>query len=127
MRCKTRRVNMSSYKEPCMHCGTLVDRDIRFCPKCGSHSPFGHLCFSCLRPISKDDERCAGCGRSLYINCPNCGQPTFADETCEQCGKSLMVPCINKRCGTMQFFQNQTCTNCGKSIKTKLGKKKRWL
>jgi len=103
-----------------MHCGTLVDRDARFCPTCGSRSPFAYLCPSCLREVKKGQEMlCAGCGRSLYITCPICGRRTFVQERCESCGANLMIRCPNKRCGVEQFFENTKCTACGKPIKDK--------
>ena len=113
---------MASYKQTCIHCGTLIDRDVRFCPTCGSQSPFGYLCPSCLRPIAPGQPLCAGCGRPLYVSCPHCGEPTFVGERCDRCGQSLMVRCENKRCGALQFFLNQRCTVCGKKCKAKLGK-----
>jgi RNA polymerase subunit RPABC4/transcription elongation factor Spt4 len=108
---------MATYKQPCVHCGMLIDRDARFCPNCASRSPFGYLCPTCLHPIEKGQRVCPGCGRSLYIECPHCSEQTFVDERCEICGKSLLVQCGNKRCGEMQFFQNTKCTACGKKIK----------
>jgi len=108
---------MATYKQPCIHCNTLVDRDARFCPACGSHNPFGYQCPSCLRDIGKDQRVCAGCGRPLYIPCPVCGELTFVQETCEACGASLMKQCNNKRCGVLQFFENTKCTVCGKKLK----------
>ena len=68
---------MASYKQTCIHCGMLVDRDVRVCSACGSRSPFGYLCPSCLRPVEKGQPLCAGCGRPLYVACPFCGKPTF--------------------------------------------------
>lgn len=108
---------MAFYKKPCIHCGALIDRDDRFCPKCGSRNPFGYQCPSCMRPIYKENQVCEGCGRPLYIKCPHCGGRTFIQDTCESCGNSLMVQCSNPRCGEMQFFQNTKCTACGKKIK----------
>ncbi len=108
---------MASYKQPCIHCGTLIERDSHFCPTCGSHSPFGYLCPTCLKPIQKNQKVCSGCGRPLYVACPACGKLTFVQETCEQCGKSLMIHCQNRRCQALQFFENRKCTACGKLIK----------
>ncbi len=108
---------MAFYKQPCIHCGVLVDRDARFCPKCGSDSPFGYHCPACLREISRDDAVCAGCGRQLTIPCPKCGEKTFVESKCDQCGADLTVLCPNKRCGQKQFFQNEKCTACGTKLK----------
>jgi predicted amidophosphoribosyltransferase len=115
---------MAFYKQPCIHCGAYIDRDARFCSACGSHSPFGYLCPTCLRPVEKSQRLCAGCGRPLYVACPVCGGQTFVQEKCEQCGGSLMVKCQNSRCGAWQFFENTKCTACGAKIKhPKSGKK----
>ena len=96
---------MAFYKKPCMHCGQLIDADSRFCTKCGSHSPFCYSCPTCLREIQKGDAVCPGCGRTLYIFCPHCGERTFVQETCEKCAKSLMVPCSNARGLQLRVFQ----------------------
>lgn len=108
---------MASYKQPCIHCGTYIEPDSRFCPSCQSGSPFGYLCPTCLRTIEKGQPICSACGRPLYVYCPTCGQRTFVQEKCEQCGGTLMVRCQNPRCGVLQFFENQKCTACGKKIK----------
>ncbi len=114
---------MATYKQPCIHCGEFVERDSRLCPKCGSRSPFGYHCPTCLREIKKDQPACSGCGRSLTVTCPTCGQSTFADERCEKCSAGLMIHCTNSRCGELQFFENKKCTVCGKKIKRGMGGK----
>ena len=109
---------MVTYKQPCIHCGEMVERDARLCPRCASHSPFGYQCPACLRPIERGDAVCSGCGRPLMTTCPYCGMGTFIGaEKCDQCGQSLMVVCENKRCENLQFFENTKCTVCGKPIK----------
>ncbi len=108
---------MAVYKVPCRHCGTLIARDSRFCPKCGSRAPFMDLCPTCLREVGREDAVCPGCGRPLYVACPNCGKQTFAGERCDVCGASLLKKCPNPLCGEMQFFENSRCTACGKSFK----------
>ena len=108
---------MASYKVPCVHCGLLAERDARFCPGCGSASPFSYLCPACLRVVKREERVCAGCGRQLSVTCPHCSQTTFAQERCERCGQSLTIPCPNPRCGVQQFFENTKCTACGKKLK----------
>lgn len=110
---------MASYKQTCIYCGFLIDSDSRYCVKCGNRSPFAILCPSCLREVSKTDLLCAGCGRTLTIQCPKCGKETFISDKCEGCNASLMVSCANKRCGEMVFFQNTHCTACGKKVDTR--------
>lgn len=111
---------MAFYKQPCMHCGQLIDSDSRLCTKCGSRSPFCYSCPTCLREVRKGDAVCPGCGRLLYIICPHCGGQTFVQDTCEQCRQSLMVLCSNHRCMQPQFFQNIKCTACGKKLKNRI-------
>lgn len=110
---------MAVYKQPCIHCGTLIERFAKYCQACGSSSPFGYVCPSCRTPIEKCQNVCSGCGKELYVLCPYCNQKTFVQDRCEQCAQSLMVTCTNKRCGEQQFFQNVKCTACGKKIKNK--------
>ena len=109
---------MATYKQPCIHCGELIERDCHLCSKCASRSPFGYHCPNCLKEIARGNAACSGCGRSLTAICPFCGGATFAgSEKCDNCGWPVMVRCENKRCGQLQFFENATCTVCGKKIK----------
>ena len=108
---------MATYKQSCVHCGVLIDRDSRVCPRCANRSPFGYHCPACLRAVEKGQRVCAGCGRPLYTVCPACGKRTFVQERCEHCGAGLMIRCVNKRCGELQFFENARCTACGKKMK----------
>ncbi len=110
---------MASYKQPCMQCGALIDRDVQFCPSCGSMNAFGYHCPSCMKKIEKGQRICSECGRQLYVNCPHCYKPTFVQEKCENCGKGLTIQCTNSRCGALQFFDSTKCTACGKAIKSK--------
>lgn len=111
---------MATFKKPCIHCGTLVDGDARYCPTCASSTPFAHHCPSCLREVTPAQAVCSGCGRQLRVACPACGVATFvAEAACQSCGATLMVTCPNRRCGQPQFFENTKCTACGKKIKLK--------
>lgn len=110
---------MGTYKQPCIQCGALTERDARFCPSCGSNSPFNYLCPNCLRIISKGSKVCPGCGRSTYTKCPFCQQETFRQERCEKCNADLMYVCSDPRCGVRQFFEVEKCTACGKKIDKK--------
>gem|GEM_PF-168263 len=112
---------MATYKQPCIHCGEMIDRDSRFCLKCASKSPFGYLCPFCLRTIQRGYAVCSGCGKSMTTTCPFCNGQTFVgSEKCDVCNESVMVQCENKRCGQFQFFENTKCTSCGKPIKSGL-------
>ncbi|MCL2143530.1 MAG: zinc ribbon domain-containing protein [Methanomassiliicoccaceae archaeon] len=109
---------MATYKQPCIHCGELIDGDNRFCPKCANRSPFGYQCPFCLKPVQRGNVMCSSCGRSLMTTCPLCKGQTFTGaDKCDSCGISLMVLCTNKNCGQYQFFENTKCTACGKKIK----------
>jgi len=109
---------LATYKQPCVHCGGMIERDSRLCSKCGSRSPFGFQCPTCFKPIVRGNAVCSGCGRPLVTTCPICGGQTFVgSDKCDACGKSLMIRCENQRCGELQFFENTKCTACGKVIK----------
>ena len=112
------RVNMASYKQPCLQCGTYIDRDVQICPFCQSNSPFGFRCPTCRVTITKNQWICANCGRSLYVSCPHCGKQTFVQDRCDVCKGSLLKQCQNRRCRASQFFENIRCTACGKLIKS---------
>ncbi|MDR2562116.1 MAG: zinc-ribbon domain-containing protein, partial [Holophagales bacterium] len=56
---------MATYKQPCVHCGEMIERDSRLCSKCGSRSPFGFQCPACFKPIARGNAVCSGCGRPL--------------------------------------------------------------
>ena len=109
---------MATYKQPCMQCGQMIERDSRLCPKCGTRTPFGYQCPNCFKPIQRDNAVCSSCGRTLTTACFYCGQQTFVGvDKCEACGRSLMIYCENKLCGEPQFFEIAVCTVCGKPIK----------
>ena len=108
---------MASYKQQCIHCGSFIERESRFCTSCGSRSPFGYICPTCRSPIQKNQMICGGCGRPLRVPCPHCGARTFVSDKCESCGGPLLIKCPNVRCGDMQFFENAKCTSCGKRLR----------
>ena len=109
---------MATYKQPCIHCGALIERDSRVCVKCESTSPFGYQCPKCFKTIVRENSVCSGCGRTLVVICPFCNGQTFAGaDKCDACGRSIMIRCGDKRCGRPQFFENTKCTACGKPIK----------
>ena len=110
---------MAAFKKPCLRCGTFIEGDARICAGCGSRSPFGYRCPTCMKEIQREQALCTGCGRALRVACPSCGHLTFTDERCEKCGAALLVPCANPRCGELQFFQNEKCIACGKKMKKK--------
>jgi len=109
---------MATYKQPCIQCGAMIERDSHFCEKCGSRNPFVYLCPSCLKIIEQGNAVCSGCGRPLTTICPYCGGVTFiGSDHCDACGRLLMKQCQNKRCGKMQYFDLMKCTACGKKLK----------
>ncbi|MCL1917768.1 MAG: hypothetical protein FWG14_05565 [Peptococcaceae bacterium] len=112
---------MATYKQPCLHCGAMIERDSRICPQCHSLSPYGYRCPTCLRTIQKGQQVCSGCRRTLYVPCPTCKNMTFTGERCDFCGQGLMVHCTDSRCGNLQFFENMYCTDCGKKINKNIG------
>ncbi len=75
---------MASYKQTCIHCGNLIDRDSRFVHSVPAKAllvTFAQLAAS----YRKGTTTLFRCGRKLYILCPHCGQQTFAGDQCERC------------------------------------------
>lgn len=103
---------MAEYKRPCAQCGSLIDRNNAFCPKCASRAPFGYRCTDCFATIAIEDEICGCCSRVLYVPCPSCKVNVFIGDKCDLCGDTLLRPC--RHCGKLQFFQNKTCSYCTK-------------
>ncbi|MFX1562938.1 MAG: zinc ribbon domain-containing protein [Promethearchaeota archaeon] len=78
---------MPGYHHPCRYCDKLVPPDSNTCPFCGKINPVGPIrCPKCLNPIVKGWKKCATCGLSLEITCPECSKTTFLGDYCEHCG-----------------------------------------
>jgi Meckel syndrome type 1 protein len=60
---------MPTFKHPCPHCGTFIQRDVAACPACGRADPFA-------------PARCPNCRATIddpsWVACPRCGQPVGA-------------------------------------------------
>jgi len=76
---------------PCTSCGTEIDADARFCPKCGQTAEKSTPCPKCGVLIEGDMRKfCPDCGQLLAKTCKNCdaqieGDPRF----CPDCGNNL--------------------------------------
>jgi len=109
---------MATYKQPCIHCSEMIERDSRVCAKCGSRSPFRFQCPNCLKEVVRGNMACSSCGKPLLTKCPYCEAQTFIGcDRCDVCKRSLMVKCGNKLCGELQYFSVDKCKICGKPIK----------
>ena len=75
---------MAEYKQPCIHCGGFIERDSRFCPKCGSMSPFGYHCPQCLKAVEKGQAICRSSRLHVRVSveermiCGECQTPRHA-------------------------------------------------
>jgi len=55
---------MPTFKHPCPHCGTYINRDAVACPACGRRDPFApSRCPACQTPIEDPG----------WVACPKCG------------------------------------------------------
>ncbi|MET1231631.1 MAG: zinc ribbon domain-containing protein [Candidatus Limnocylindrales bacterium] len=55
---------MPTFKHPCPHCGTFINRDVAACPACGRADPFAPgRCPTCKAPIED----------LAWVACPKCG------------------------------------------------------
>jgi len=57
---------MPTFKHPCPHCGTFIERDVAACPACGRPDPFAPgRCPSCSAMVEPGWVACPKCGVSL--------------------------------------------------------------
>ncbi|MHB8958073.1 MAG: zinc ribbon domain-containing protein [Candidatus Limnocylindrales bacterium] len=74
---------MPTFKHPCPHCGTFIERDVVACPKCGTRDPFSPgRCPNCSAPL--DD--------ASWIACPKCGNPVGAALAAQQAQAASAAP-----------------------------------
>jgi RNA polymerase subunit RPABC4/transcription elongation factor Spt4 len=63
---------MPTFKHPCPHCATFIERDVATCPACGRADPFAPgRCPSCRAVL--DDP--------TWVACPKCGTSLVAAPT----------------------------------------------
>jgi len=108
---------MPGYKQPCRHCGKLVDQESNLCPFCGKKNPIFLRCAQCKNPIQQGWKVCTNCGLNLEVKCPKCGQLTIFTDFCDYCGAGFTVICSGKRCKTEQPFIYEKCIKCNKKLK----------
>ena len=132
----TQNINISETKK-CPKCGADVDKNVRFCGRCGAdtfeaerqsaaHARDFVKCSKCGAEFSKTSKFCPSCG-DPYRPCGHCGAdlPEGA-AACPECGKAVPQPCPKcgalvktpgvkfcPECGT-PFFS--TCPKCGARI-----------
>lgn len=67
---------MPTYKHPCPHCGTYIERDVVACPACGRPDPFTPgRCPSCRATVEPGWIVCPKCGGSLAAAPAETGAP----------------------------------------------------
>jgi len=80
---------------PCPDCGNEIDRDSRFCPKCGHQLVVLSQCHECGKNLSPNAKYCSRCGSATEtqvteVFCSECGAENIAGATfCNQCGTKL--------------------------------------
>lgn len=120
-------------KIACPHCGTQIDKNIRFCPSCGKGMEVRAAsrqtvhCDKCDKEIDANAKFCPFCG-DLYNPCPKCGADNDGNAAvCKECGTAMPSRCLkcdNKIFDDAKFCPNcgehlqKECPNCGKSIKS---------
>ena len=80
---------MPTFKHPCPHCGTYIDRVVAACPSCGKADPFNPANAPAAAPKQVPAEgpapgapqggKCTGCGAPLAAGarfCTVCGTLT---------------------------------------------------
>lgn len=118
-------------KIACPHCGTQVDKNVRFCSSCGKGvgqtAPKRTIhCDKCNKEMDINAKFCPSCG-DLYNPCPKCGEDNAEDAVvCKACGVAMpsrCPKCDHKIFGDVKFCPDcgvplqKKCPNCGESIK----------
>jgi hypothetical protein len=77
---------MPTFKHPCPHCGTYIDRVVAVCPSCGTSDPFNPAKAPAAAPKAAPatapaapPKKCTGCGAPLADGarfCAVCGTLT---------------------------------------------------
>ena len=71
----------------CKKCGELLDKDQKFCNKCGAPADT-NLCQNCGDPLDEGQQFCEECGHPAGpLKCYKCGDPLDPGQRfCEKCG-----------------------------------------
>lgn len=90
---------MPTFKHPCPHCGTFINRDVAACPACGRADPFA-------------PARCANCRATIsdpgWIACPACGQPVgAAAAAAAEAAAAAAAPTV------ASASETRLCSGCG--------------
>lgn len=124
-------ITTGTEKKACPKCNALMEKDSRFCSKCGydtaaapkeeekpEQKPDNTTCKGCGAEFSKNAKFCPECGKK-YNPCPKCGEDMQAGETvCGACGYEAPKPC--PKCGYLPENKNfKFCPECGASLVNK--------
>ena len=98
---------MPTYKHPCPHCGTFIERDVVACPACGRADPFA-------------PGRCPTCNATVetgWIACPKCGTSLVAPpaETAEA-AETAARPDAAGAAAAPTLTSPATCSGCGRAL-----------
>lgn len=90
----------------CPNCGTVVDKDARFCCNCG------HKIITMI-----DNEHCSGCGATINMDsiyCSNCGMKIVHKSNVTNDGHSEEKYC--RTCNTILANDDMFCPECGTKV-----------
>ncbi len=76
----------------CPNCGDTYSSDVKFCPKCGTHTAVkGTVCSGCGATLKDGAAFCHVCGKKVGDDtCPSCGTKITPDANfCPSCGATL--------------------------------------
>jgi membrane protease subunit (stomatin/prohibitin family) len=79
----------------CPGCNQTIQREAKFCPRCGHQILIFQKCAGCGENLSADAKFCVRCGRSVEqkpqgIKCPHCAAVNLPNSIyCNQCGEKL--------------------------------------
>lgn len=103
---------MPTFKHPCPHCGSYINRDVVACPACGRADPFAPArCPTCKAPI--DDL--------AWVACPKCGTSLLgasdpATSTSTPVGGSVEPMATPQDAAEPSTPASTTCAGCGSPL-----------
>lgn len=130
----SQNINVKAEMKNCLKCGSPMDKNFRFCGKCGhdndqpvSSGEKDIKCSECGALLSKNVKFCPECGH-VYNPCPNCkADVPQGSANCPICSSAMPKPCpgcgfvidkdSTKFCPECGVSLVRSCTNCKSEIK----------
>ncbi len=111
---------MPTYKHPCPHCGTFIERDVVACPACGRADPFSPgRCPTCSASVEVGWVACPKCGTSLVAPAEASSDSTAETMTTQPAAQAAApaAPAVScSGCGSPLPAGARFCRECGTPV-----------